>query len=308
MPVTALSAIILDVPDVAEGVAFYRDAGLDAVVEGDHAWLRCRGRDRDCLELIGGAPRKRLNHVRMRAEDLDGIAAKVESGGGTLVDAPAGMETNGLWLRDPHGMLFNLREEADEAPLPMAAPFEINAPGRTIRVRQPAQPRRSQSPTVHPLRLGHMVAFTPDVMRSVAFATEVFGMGLADHSGEVVAFCCARRDSDHHVLAFAKSGGIGFHHASFMVNDPDEVGRAGSALAAKAGRGDWGFGRHTIGSNFFHYIKDPWGSWFEYYSDMDHIDDYALWTPSDYPLEDSLHLWGPNPPEDFIRNREIDPA
>ena len=74
----------------------------------------------------------------------------------------------------------------------------------------------------------------------------------------------------------------------------------------KAGRGDWGFGRHTIGSNFFHYIQDPWGSWFEYYSDMDHIDDHALWTPTNYELEDSLASWGPAVPVDFVHNYEID--
>jgi catechol 2,3-dioxygenase len=100
-------------------------------------------------------------------------------------------------------------------------------------------------------------------------------MGLADRAQDIIAFCCARKASDHHVLAFAKSPGIGFHHASFQVGDPDEVGRYGRALIEQTGKGDWGFGRHTIGSNFFHYIQDPWGSWFEYYSDIDFIDDYA---------------------------------
>jgi len=54
----------------------------------------------------------------------------------------------------------------------------------------------------------------------------------------------------------------------------------------------------------FHYIQDPWGSWLEYYSDMDHIDDHALWTASVYALEDSLASWGPPPPADFVHNYE----
>jgi hypothetical protein len=106
-------------------------------------------------------------------------------------------------------------------------------------------------------------------------------------------------------VAFAKSLGIGFHHASFQVADPDQVGRGGRALADKTKKGDWGFGRHTIGSNFFHYIQDPWGSWFEYYSDMDHIDDYALWTPTNYAMADSLASWGPAVPADFVHNHEV---
>jgi hypothetical protein len=148
--------------------------------------------------------------------------------------------------------------------------------------------------------------FSPDVMKSVAFVTEALGMGLADHAQDVIAFTCARKDSDHHIVAFARSSGVGFHHASFQVADPDEVGRGGRALLAKSGRGGWGFGRHTIGSNFFHYIQDPWGSWFEYYSDIDHIDDYALWTPTNYAMEDSLASWGPEVPHDFIHNYEVD--
>jgi hypothetical protein len=60
-------------------------------------------------------------------------------------------------------------------------------------------------------------------------------MGLADRAQDIIAFCCARQDSDHHVVAFAKSPDIGFHHASFQVEDPDEVGRSGRALVAKAG-------------------------------------------------------------------------
>ena len=65
-------------------------------------------------------------------------------------------------------------------------------------------------------------------------------------------------------------------------------------------------GRHTIGSNFFHYIQDPWGSWLEYYSDMDFIDDHAQWSPTNYALEDSLVNWGPAVPHDFVHNYEAD--
>ena len=306
MPVIGLSALVLEVPEVEEGVAFYTDAGLDARREGDKALLTCKGRDRESIILVGGARKKRLHHIRLRADGLDEIAGKVEAGGGEIVEAPEGFAKEGLWLRDPHGLLFHLREETDEPPLATATPFEINAAGRTVRVCQPALPRRSLTPPAFPLRLGHLATFSPDVPRSVKFVTEVLGMGLADYSGEVVAFCCARKNSDHHVIAFAKSPGIGLHHVSFMTNSPDEVGRAGRALAEKAGRGDWGFGRHTIGSNFFHYIKDPWGSWLEYYADMDYIDDYSHWEPSDYPMEDSLHHWGPNPPSDFIDNHEVE--
>jgi|SRR5450631_1169368 hypothetical protein len=65
---------------------------------------------------------------------------------------------------------------------------------------------------------------------------------------------------------------IEYHFRGFAI--PGNACRSIVDLVTATGRGDWGVGRHTIGSNFFHYIQDPWGSWFEYYSDMDFIDDY----------------------------------
>jgi catechol 2,3-dioxygenase-like lactoylglutathione lyase family enzyme len=306
MPVLGLLSYTLEVPDLDVGVRFYQDAGLLAAVEGDVARLRCEGQDRDSVILLGGAPAKRLHHVALRADRLDEIADRVGTHGGRLVAAPEGFSEKGLWVEDPNGMLLHLQEAVADPELAQAPPFEINAPGRLVRTRRSGMlPGNSYAP-VRPLRLGHVLVFSPDVMRSVAFVTEALGMGLADRAQDVIAFCCARRNSDHHVLAFAQSPGVGFHHASFQVADPDQVGRGGRALVDKAGKGDWGFGRHTIGSNFFHYIQDPWGSWFEYYSDIDHIDDYELWQPTNYGMEDALANWGPPVPEDFVRNYEVE--
>lgn len=306
MAVLGMAGLVMEVPDLSVGIKFYTDAGLAAAVEGEVARFRCIGQDRECITLICGAPAKRLHHVALRADDLDGIAARVLQFGGTVEAAPAGWTEEGLWVRDPNGMLLHLVEQPPEKPLTAAdQPFTINEPGRIVRKRQSAMFPGSAYPPVLPRRLGHVLVFSPDVPTSVEFVTQALGMGLADRSQDIIAFCCARKDSDHHVLAFAKSPGVGFHHASFQVLDPDEVGRGGRLLVERTGKGDWGFGRHTIGSNFFHYIQDPWGSWFEYYSDMDYIDDYALWTPTNYELQDSLANWGPAVPKDFVHNYEL---
>jgi catechol 2,3-dioxygenase-like lactoylglutathione lyase family enzyme len=298
----------LEVPVLEEGCRFYTDAGLEASTDGKFARFRCTGQDRDSIVLIGGAAKKRLHHVALRADGLDRIAADVPAAGGKVSATPEGFDDRGLWVEDPHGLVFHLIDHPAD-PIPEAAPpFEINAPGRIVRNRRGAVRPANPHDVVRPLKLGHVVLFTPDVTASVRFVTEGLGMGLADQVLDLAAFTCARKNSDHHVLAFAKSTGIGFHHASFQVKDPDEVGRGGNALLAKAGRGDWGFGRHVIGSNFFHYVQDPWGSWFEYYSDMDYIDDYTLWSPSDYAPEHSLSHWGPQLPRDFGHNYEAGEA
>ena len=307
MPVLHALSFTLEVPDIEPGVRFYTDAGLVAEVDGNVARLRCEGQERDSIMLLGGYPRKRLHHISLRTDGLDAIADAVPQHGGRVVGAPEGFEDNGLWVEDPHGMLIHLAERsADPELTAAAAPFEVNAPGRVVRKRRSAVLPQSSYPPARPLRLGHILVFSPDVPESVEFMTGALGMGLADRAQDIIAFTCAKKDSDHHVVAFAKSPGVGFHHASFQVHDPDEVGRGGRALFAKSKRGDWGFGRHTIGSNFFHYIQDPWGSWFEYFSDMDHIDDYSLWTPTNYAMQDSLASWGPEVPHDFVHNYEVD--
>ncbi|MCX7056498.1 MAG: VOC family protein [Proteobacteria bacterium] len=305
MPVLNALSVTLEVPTVEEGLRFYGDAGLDGTREGSNARFRCVGQDRDSIVLLGGAPKKRLHHITLRADGLDEIAMRTPGAGGTVVAAPQGSAATGLWVRDPHGMLIHLVDQPPDPPLAPAPPFEVNGPGYVVRIRRSAILAAAKYPPVRPLRLGHILLFTPDVARSVEFLVDALGMGLADRAQDVIAFCCARKNSDHHVVALAKSPGIGFHHASFQVADPDEVGRGGRALAEKSARGEWGFGRHTVGSNFFHYIKDPWGSWFEYYSDMDFIDDYALWTPTNYELVDSLASWAPALPGDFVLNREV---
>ena len=309
MAVLGALSFTLEVPDIEPGVRFYTDAGLIADVRGEVAQLRCEGQDRPSIILMGGYPKKRLHHISLRADDLDAMATSVPAHGGKVVEAPAGFEDNGLWIEDPHGMLIHLADRpADPELIAAERAFEVNAPGRVVRKRRSAVLPQSAYAPAKPLRLGHILVFSPDVPESVAFMTGALGMGLADRAQDIIAFTCARKDSDHHVVAFAKSPGVGFHHASFQVHDPDEVGRGGRALLAKSRRGDWGFGRHTIGSNFFHYIQDPWGSWFEYFSDMDHIDDYSLWTPTNYGMEDSLASWGPEVPHDFVHNYEVDEA
>jgi len=308
MAVLGVLSFTLDVPEIAAGIKFYSDAGLEGESAGSVARLRCAGQTRESIVLIGGAPKKKLNHITLRADDLGGIATRTPAAGGTVVTPPMGARADGLWVRDPHGVLMHLVEQDPDPPLAPGPAFGINGPGRIIRNRRSAMLASAEYPPVKPLRLGHVLLFTPDVSKSVKFVVEALGMGLADRSQDVIAFCCARRNSDHHVIAFAKSPGIGLHHASFQVIDPDQVGRGGRALVERAGRGDWGFGRHTIGSNFFHYVQDPWGSWFEYYADMDYIDDYNMWTPTNYELVDSLANWAPAVPSDFVHNYEMNGA
>lgn len=305
MPVIGLHSVAIDVPSLADGVDFYTAAGLEVAIDGKRARFRCAGQSHDCLVLEERGERKRLNHVSLFARDLDDMAAAVDLSTGSVVTLPTRSSQSGLWVRDPHGVLFHLTEVAGGGSANARTTVNRSTLGGQKVGLRGSLPRSQQKPVL-PLRLGHVALFSPDVPASIDFLTGALGMGLADRSEDAVAFCCVRQHSDHHVVALGKSNAIGLHHLSFEVDDADAVGRAGQALRDQTGRKGWGFGRHVVGSNFFEYVEDPWGSWIEFYSDMDHIADYRSWTPANYSPQDALASWGPPLPAGFDHNREVD--
>ncbi len=309
MAVSFLKHVALAIPqsDLREAVAFYSDFGL-LMSEGEGVVsFGCRGRRYDSVFLIPGAQKKKIHHVAMgaTAEGLERVRDSVRTAGLQLEKAPAGFSGAGIWFRNPHGLLFNVEDSPPEEPLAVEPEFRINSPGHYNRVNTIVMPPKSGIPDPQPRKLGHILLFTPDVDESIDFLDRVLGMRLSDRSADVVAFTHCQGGSDHHVIALAKSAGIGFHHASFMVATPDEVGLGGCRMIEKGHTQGWGFGRHAIGSNFFHYVRDPWGSYVEYYADIDYIADSDAWQATNWPLEDSLHAWGPNPPEDMVHNYEL---
>ena len=63
-----------------------------------------------------------------------------------------------------------------------------------------------------------------------------------------------------------------------------------------------------LGSNYFRYGRDPWGSYAEYPFDIDFVEAGAAWPAADHPPEDALYVWGPDLPTDLITNFETNRA
>jgi catechol 2,3-dioxygenase-like lactoylglutathione lyase family enzyme len=78
----------------------------------------------------------------------------------------------------------------------------------------------------------------------------------------------------------------------------------GKAHAPGLHHTSWGVGRHLLGSNYFHCVRDPWRSCAEYSFDIDFVPADLDWPAADHPPEDSLYVWGPSVPEDFVTNFE----
>src|SRR5438046_7304342 len=127
-------------------------------------------------------------------------------------------------------------------------------------------------------------------------------MRLTDRSRQVIVFL--RCTTDHHNLAFLVSRGPGFHHGSFEVGNVDEIAMGAATMQAAGWQPGWGLGRHVIGSNFFYYIRDPWGSFAEYFHDLDYIPEQCAWEPRDFPEAEALYRWGPPGPEAFALTRD----
>lgn len=302
MTIRSLQHIALTVPDPVKGRDFYTDFGLEAREEGGRIVMRCQGRDQDQVILVEGK-KKRQHHVSFgtRAEDLEALKQRLVQNRTRLVDAPKETPLDGIWFRDPDSLLVNVCV-AVPAKWRSAPEWKINNPGHLNRAGVPGHPKRGAQ--IMPTRLGHTLRFTPQFEKMVDFYTRVVGLQLSDRAQGIVAFMRGHGGSDHHIFGFITSDRPGYHHASFEVGNVDEIGMGARNLLDKGYRDGWGFGRHVIGSNFFHYIRDPWNSMAEYFCDIDYIPEDATWKPTNYPAEDSLYVWGPKPPEAFGMNFE----
>ncbi len=147
----------------------------------------------------------------------------------------------------------------------------------------------------------HVAVRVHDYDAALRFYTETLGFKVSDRVPGILSFM--RCTTDHHNIAFAKSTHRGFHHASYEVGSFDEVGMGGMWMREQGWEPAWGLGRHAIGSNVFYYIKDPWGSYAEYFHDIDYIPEDANWDAREWDPKYALYCWGPDVPSDFIINK-----
>jgi catechol 2,3-dioxygenase-like lactoylglutathione lyase family enzyme len=145
-----------------------------------------------------------------------------------------------------------------------------------------------------------VLVFASDVPASERFYRTALGLGLSDRVPGVVTFLNSG-PGDHHVFGLVQSTHPGLHHSSWEVGSVDEMVLGARRMADRGSVLGWGLGRHTFGSNLFHYIRDPWGSWVEYFLDMDQVT--TDWQPHDWQDVPSA-VWCPLRPTEFTENHE----
>ena len=288
-----LAGFGLELPDLAVAETFYGAFGLRTDERG--AALKMRSRQAGPAELVAlpGA-RKRLHHLSFAvgADELPRWGEHLATLGVAPQSPPFGAVREGLWFQDPWGTWVNLVPAA-AAPVVIASA----APGAAPMAPQPRVDRhywRELEREVRPNRLGHMLMFTPDWEKAEAFYAKALGLRTTDRAAGKVAFMSGGSGvRDHHCFGLINSSHRGFQHASFQVDSIDHIG-FGALQMHKAGFKDgFGPGRHALASNLFHYVRDPWGSWVEYYTDMDQVSE--AWECRDW--NDLPYIWPAWAPE-----------
>jgi catechol 2,3-dioxygenase-like lactoylglutathione lyase family enzyme len=293
--ITGLHHYALEVPDLGVAEGFLQDFGLETGEKDGSLVAQCPGRDQEQVRMVEAAA-KRLHHVSFTVSGLDTIRESLERAGTRVIDPPAGASEAGLWVRDPDGTAVQLLPE-EQAPARDVAEVLVNMGASRQRVGIAQWQQATQD--VLPRRLGHSLLFTPQPTTMTEFYTDVLGLRVSDTIHGLVTFLNAG-PGDHHVFGFIASSHRGFHHASFEVPSIDAIAMGADRMRSKGRDTGWGLGRHTIGSNFFHYNPDPWGSWIEWFSDIDQID--HSWVAREWEVPP--HLWGAPPPPTFLDNRE----
>lgn len=299
MPVKGLIHYALEVPDPVEGETFYRDFGLQTTdSRGNSIGLQTTRGSGELLLYEG--PTKRLHHLALAApgDEFEAVRDALKRAGIQELDPPKDAPQVGTWFHDPDGNLVNVRQEAK--PIVPAEPLPLyNGPGNVNRRGVRGVPSFDRAA---PRRLGHVLFFTPDPDAATRFYAETLGFKVSDRVPGILAFL--RCTTDHHNIAFAKSSHRGFHHASYEVGSLDEIGVGAMWMRERGWQPGWGVGRHVIGSNMFYYQKDPWGSYAEYFHDIDYIPEDMDWEAREWDPKYALYCWGPDVPADFIENKE----
>ena len=291
--VQGLAGYGLEVPDLGVAENFYSAFGLEAVRTGTALEFRSARTHTANIVVLKSAAQKRLHHLSfaVQPEEIDRFDEHLRLQNCATTSPPFGMIRPGLWFQDPWGTWINL------TPVPPSAGTGAGAVAPSVN---PAGPRidrhlwRELNKTIKPNRLGHMLMFTQDWEKAENFYCATLGLRVTDRASGKVSFMAAGSGvRDHHCFGLIKDTHRGFQHSSFHVPSVDEIG-FGAVQMHKAGyKSGFGVGRHAIASNLFYYTRDPWGSWVEYYSDMDMISE--AWVATDW--NDLPYVWPQWAPE-----------
>ena len=298
MALHRLLGIEIGVPQPQILDEFYQEIGLSG---GGGSWgtLEHPGQI-----AITEAPYRQLQKLHVGCESEEDLA----SAGNALEALGIKYQTSGSRLQcsDPINRWEVIVEPAPAFDVPTQAERVQNRPGQRARIGERAELITEAAPRP-PRRLGHVVIGTPDPLGTVPIY-QALGFRVSDVVAGLATFM--RCSPDHHNFLVAPGRVPYLNHYALEHDDFDSLARAATVFLRNHGddRQIAGPGRHMVGGNQFWYLLDPSGSFFEFFSDMDRIEDDDAWEiRTDWDLADSWSLWGDkDQPEVFFNPPDME--
>lgn len=299
MPITRVESLIYGVADMAAGIRYYEDWGLEPVERGENGALfktlagqtvHLRPIDDASLPPAPDEDRSTVRHTVWGVEtddDLDAIGAELST------DREVARAADGsLSAVDESGFSigFAVSQPADVDVQPPA----VNLNENSHRLNAVVEP----IPRAKPLRLGHVVYYIAHegADRAVSFYLDRLGFRLSDSTiGRGDFMRCAGSRDHHNLFLLRRDGSPAFNHAAFEVRNFDEIMMGGACMKAHGWQPDTTPGRHILGSNLYWYFRNPSGGNTEYFADMDCMDDD--WEPRIWQTSPGFSLWSIDDPD-----------
>ncbi|MBU6224778.1 MAG: VOC family protein [Burkholderiales bacterium] len=304
--VHSLDRVVFTVPDLKEAENYYATFGLEVKKRSNAVDLYTFGHNHCWATILPSAEKKKLQYMVFAAyaEDMALIGERIKQSGYPHGQPHPLGSNEGLWVVHPEGFYVQVIEAEKSSPSAKSEP--LNAP--RAPVGKGNAPARSVIQPVRPRRLSHALLFSAKVAQSATFFSDVLGLRVTDRSDDFIVFMHGIHGSDHHMLGIVASEGPGLHHLSWDVASLDEVGLGMEQMLQAGYTKGWGVGRHVLGSNYFFYSRDPWGSFSEFSYDIDFVPSDHDWMMGNHPQNDSFYVWGPLVPEEFVINYEATDA
>jgi len=299
MPISRVESLVYGIADMAAGIRYYQDWGLEAVERGEHGavfstpagqTIRLLAIDDPSLPPAPDGDRSTARHTVWGVDTADGLEA-----------IGAELSTDRDVARAADGTLSAVDESGFSLGFALTQPADIKVEPPRVNLNENSQRLNKvveDVPQAHPLRLGHVVYYIPKdgADRAVSFYLDRLGFRLSDSTvGRGDFMRCAGSRDHHNLFLLQRDDGAAFNHAAFEVRDFDEIMMGGAFMKTRGWQPDTTPGRHILGSNLYWYFRNPCGGNTEYFADMDCMDDN--WEPRIWEKSPGFSLWSIDDPD-----------
>ena len=299
----SLDHFSMTVPSLEQARHFYQSFGLDVREEGRGLALYAPGLEHR-WGILNEDKSKKLHYLSFGAfeDDLPRFRDRLSVLHVERLAPPPGFESNGLWFRDHNGVLVEIGSRKNLRPTRSLSFTAYSAPAGVHRARAIGARRRRRagaacaSCALHPPTSAARSVFTA-MCWACASPTRRKAMSPSCMARTAATITWSRSHARAAPACIVAAGMSAPCRRS--VSAPCRWPAKATPPAGDSAVMCWARTTSTM-------CASPWGSYSEYSADMDYIPAGHDWRSGDHPGEDSFFLWGPNPPEDFVRNYEIE--